>query len=156
MKRTAAVFLVLILLVITLTGCQKGAVSDEAERLTKLDDYLASAKEQSNTLKSSLENDLLTQINMNQKAQELDELWEATLNHVLDEAKSILPEDEWAKLADEQNTWMQEKEKAVQAAAKEFEGGSLYALTMSLESARITEERVNALYRVLMQHHRPS
>ena len=46
---------------------------------------------------------------------------------------------------------MEEKEKAVQAAGKEFEGGSLYPLTVSMESARITEERVDALDCILMQ-----
>ena len=149
MKKTAVVFLVLILLAVTLTGCQKNAVSSEAEHLTKLEDYVASAKKQSDTLKSSLENDALTQSDMNQKAQELDELWEAALNHVLDEAKHILPEDEWTKLTDQQNAWSKEKENSVTAAGKELEGGSLYVLTVGMESARITEERVYELYEML-------
>ena len=129
MKRIATVLLVLILLAVTLSGCQKNAVSAanstaqnsvNAESFAKLDDSLASAKEKSNALMTSLENDALTQSDMNQKAQELYELWESTLNYVLDEAKNILPDDEWVKLTDEQNTWLKEKENAAKAAGKEL------------------------------------
>lgn len=168
MKRIATIFLVVILLAVTLTGCQKNAVPaanstgqsavnsntivnalPEPEYLAKLDDHLASAKEKSDTLKASLENDALTQTDMNRKAQELYELWEAALSYVLDEAKNNLPEDEWTKLTDEQKTWIKEKGKAAEAAGKEVEGGSLYALTVSIASARITEERVYELYKLL-------
>ena len=155
MKKIITICFMLLLLAVALTGCQKSvdvtvtAVS-KTESLTKLNAYLASIKEKSDAIRSSLENDALTQSDMNQKAQELDELWAAALTHVLSEAKNILSEDEWTKLAAEQNAWMEEKEKAVQTAGKEFEGGSLYPLTVSMESARITEERVDALCRILM------
>ena len=72
----------LLLLAVALTGCQKSvdvtvtAVS-KTESLTKLNAYLASIKEKSDAIRSSLENDALTQSDMNQKAQDLDELWAA-------------------------------------------------------------------------------
>lgn len=145
----------LLLLAVMLTGCQKNAADTTAPAVSKakvsvnLEAHLTSVQEKADTLKASLENDALTQTDMNLKAQELLEIWEAALSDVLNEAKNILSEDEYAKLTDEQSAWIQEKEKAAEAAGKEFEGGSLHALTVNMEAARITQERVYALYELL-------
>lgn len=115
----------------------------------KLGDYMTSLKEQSDILKASLENDELTQYEMNTKSQELYMLWDDALNYLWEELKSSLPEDEFAKLLDEQRTWITEKEKAVEEAGKEAEGGSLYTLVVNMEAAEITEKRVYELYELL-------
>ena len=113
------------------------------------EEYLTFVKEQSDAIKTSLEQEPLTQTDMNQKSEELRTLWDEALNLLLDEAKKILPETEVEALIAEQNTWEADTEAAVEAAGKEFEGGSLYPLIVNTEAAKLTEERVYKLYELL-------
>ena len=126
--------------------------SDTKDHDTKstLKDYLASVKEQSDAIKVSLENDALTQADMNEKSQALYTLWDDALNNLWSEIKSNLPEKEFEKLLNEQRSWITEKEKAVKEAGKEFEGGSIYPMIVNGEAAKITEERVYELYALLL------
>lgn len=113
------------------------------------EEYLAFVKERSDAIKSSLEQDALTQADMNQKSEDLRALWDKALNHLLDEAKKILPEAEAEKLMAEQNAWGADTEAAVEAAGKEYEGGSMYPLIVNAEAAKLAEERVCNLYELL-------
>lgn len=113
------------------------------------EEYLTFVKEQSDAIKTSLEQEPLTQTDMNQKSEELRALWDEALNLLLDEAKKILPEAEVEKLIAEQGTWKTDTEAAVEAAGKEFEGGSLYPLIVNTEAAKLTEERACKLYELL-------
>ena len=117
--------------------------------IDELDAYMTSIKEKSDCIKASLENDELTQREMNIKSQELYELWDGALNYLWDELKSCLSEEEFSKLLDEQRTWITKKEKSVEEAGKEVEGGSLYPLVVNMEAAKITEERAYELYELL-------
>ena len=117
-------------------------VNTEADELK---DYIASIKTQSDNLKDSLENDELTQLKMNEKSQELYELWDGALNDLWSKVKKNSSEEEFSKLLDEQRTWIAQKEKSVEEAGEEFKGGSLYALIVNMEAAEITEERVYEL-----------
>lgn len=126
-------------------GTEQSLVSDD-DASDRLSEYMASVKEQSDILKDSLENDELTQDEMNRKSQELYELWDGALNYLWDELKDRLSEDEFAKQLDEQRVWIAEKENEVKEAGKEVEGGSIYALTTNVAAAKITEERVYELY----------
>lgn len=120
-----------------------------ADMEMKWDDYIASVKEQSDSIKTSLEQEVLTQADMNEKSRELYELWDDALNYLWGELKNCLSEEEFAKLLAEQRIWITEKEKAVEEAGKEFEGGSMYALVVNGEAAKITEERAYELYELL-------
>jgi len=113
------------------------------------DEYMSFVKEKSDAINASLEKDPLTQTELNQKSQELRELWEAALNTLLDEAKQVLPEAEMDALTAEQSAWLEATEKAVETAGKEFEGGSMYALVVNSEAAALTEARVLELYEKL-------
>ena len=113
------------------------------------EEYLTFVKEQSDAIKTSLEQEPFTQTDMNQKSEELRTLWDEALNHLLDEAKKILPKAEVAKLTAEQSTWEAEMKAAVEAAGKEVEGGSAYPLVVNSEAAKLTEERVCKLYELL-------
>lgn len=119
-------------------------VSNEA-----IDEYLASVKAQSDAINTSFENDPLTQTELNMKAEELSNLWDGALNYLLNELENRLPEDEFAKLQDDQLVWIAERDKATAAAGAEFEGGSFHAFVVNTEAARITEERVLELYEML-------
>ena len=73
------------------------------------------------------------------------------MEHLLAEAGHVLPEEEFAELSQAQRIWLSEKESAVQAAGKEFEGGSIYAMVVNGEAAVLTEARVYELYEMLKQ-----
>lgn len=147
MRKMITVLLLLCLMTACLTGCQKKAepVADKAE----LADYLASVETQSNALKASLEKDELTQTEMNLKSGELGDIWNAALNRMLEEAKKVLPAAEAEKLTAEQSTWLQARTQASEAAGKDFEGGSMYALVVNMEAASLTEARVYEIYEKL-------
>lgn len=113
------------------------------------EEYLAFVKKQSDMIKTSLEQDPLTQTDMNQKSEELRALWDEALDLLLDQAKKSLPEAEVENLTAEQSVWEADKKAAVEAAGKEFEGGSLYPLIVNSEAAKLTEERVYKLYELL-------
>lgn len=113
------------------------------------DDYMTSITKQSDIIKASLEQDTLTQMDMNLKSQELYELWDDALNFLWGELKDSLPEEKFSKLLDEQRTWIAEKEKSVEKAGKEVEGGTMYPLVVNMEASKITEKRVYELYELL-------
>ena len=111
--------------------------------------YMASIEEQSDNIKDFLENDAMTQLDMNEKTQELYELWDGALNDMWSELKDTLSEEEFEKLRNEQRTWISNKEKLVEEVGKEYEGGSMYSMVVNGEAAEITEKRVYELYVLL-------
>ena len=135
----------------TPTQEEKDAEENDTESydLGKVDEYMASLKEQSDSIKDFLAYDAVTQEEMNAKSKELYVLWDDALNYLWGELKTVLPEDEFGELLDAQRTWSAEKESAVEAVGKEVEGGSIYPLVVNSEAARITEERVYELYEIL-------
>ena len=118
---------------------------------SELEIYMASLEESADAIETSLETEALTQAEMNEKSAQLYELWDDALNYLWGELKAALPEEEFAKLLDEQITWISDKEKALEEAGKDYEGGSMYPLIISGEAARITRERVYEFYDILSQ-----
>ena len=147
MRKTITVLLLLCLMTVCLTGCQKK--DDSAATKAELADYMATVETQSNALKTSLENDPLPQVDMNMKSEELRQLWDSALAIMLDKAKSALPEAEWKPLTEAQNAWTAATETAVAAAGKDWEGGSMYPLVVNMEAAKLTEARVYEIYEML-------
>ena len=115
----------------------------------RIDDMMDATKEWDLTVRASLEHDDLNQAEMNIKAQELYEIWDAALNTLWTELNDEFSEDEFAKLLEEQRAWIGEKERAVEEAGKEYEGGSIYGLIVYTKAADITEKRVYELYELL-------
>ena len=64
-------------------------------------------------------------------------------------AKKTLPAAEKAKLTAEQSAWLETRTQTMEAAGKDVEGGSVYALVVNMEAARLTEARTNELYELL-------
>ena len=155
------ILLLTLVMAIFMVGCGNKDVKESNEPQTmnsektsntetrNWDDYMTSIKEKSDRIKVSLENDELTQAEMNIKSQELYELWDGALNDMWSELKLSLSEEEFSKMQDEQHAWIAEKEKSVGEAGKEVEGGSMYSLIVNMEAAKITEERVYELYELL-------
>lgn len=159
MKKGALVLILLI--AIFMGGCGKTDVKNSNEPQTmesekdsdtetrNWDDYMTSIKEKSDRIKVSLEDDELTQAEMNIKSQELYEFWDGALNDMWSELKRSLSQEEFSKMQDEQHAWIAEKEKSVGEAGKIYEGGSIYPLIVNMEAAKITEARVYELYELL-------
>ena len=145
MKKAILAMFMLIMFVICLTGCQKTPVTDA----DSLGGYLASIKERSDAIRTSLEHEELTQSDMNQKSEELRALWEDAVDHLLEEAKKALPDADQEQLAAEQSAWYANMMTAVEAEGKAYEGGSLYPLAVNMETARLMEDRVDQLYELL-------
>lgn len=153
--------LILLLLLCFLTGCANDGEevpqvtpTPEQAALAENDvyaEYMADIEAQSDAIKKSLSEDALTQFDMNMKAKELYDLWDGALNYLWGELKAAMPEDEFAALTDEQLVWIAEKEQTVEEAGKPYEGGSIYALIVNDEAARITQERVYELYELLKE-----
>ena len=118
----------------------------------RIEDMIAASEEWALTIRASLEHDTLTQADMNVKAMELYENWDAALNTLWSELKERLSEDEFNVLLEEQRVWIADKEAAVKEAGKEVEGGSLYALVVNMKAAEITEARVYELYEMLKEN----
>lgn len=113
------------------------------------DEYMTFVDEKSDAIKATIENDPLSQADLNLKSEELRTLWDAALYVVLGEAANVLPEEEWNALTEAQNAWMESTETAVEAAGKDWEGGSMYPLIVNMEAASLTEARVYEIYEML-------
>lgn len=158
-KKVITTLLMLGVLILSMAGCQKEKTEEEANTENTMtqdqdssvdyESYMATIEEQSDDIKYALENEVVTQMEMNEKSQELFELWDGALNYLWGELKNVLPEKEFEELRDEQRTWIAQKEEAVETAGKEFEGGSLYTMVVNTEAATITEKRVYELYELL-------
>ena len=122
----------------------------EAAAPSELELYMESIVAQSEGIKHYLKNEAMTQADMNTASQELYDLWDGALNHLWDQLKASLPEDEFSRLLEEQRQWISDKEQAVAAAGKEVEGGSIYPLVIYGEGANWTEERTCQLYELLL------
>jgi len=124
-------------------------VNGENAQGDDLDQYLASVREEADAISASLETDDLTQTEMNLKAGELSDLWDTAMNRTLEAVMNTLSAEEMEELTADQNEWLETRTQAMEAAGKEFEGGSMYALVVNSEAAALTEARVLELYEKL-------
>ena len=118
---------------------------------SKADQYMASVEAQAESLEAAAQN-AMTQYDMNTNASEQYKLWDDALNFLWGELKSVMPEDAFAALLEEQIAWITEKENAVAAAGKDYEGGTMYSLVVNSEAARITRDRCYYLYDLLKKY----
>lgn len=145
MKRKPILLLALVLLALCLSGCQKADApvqeNTNAAQNISVEAYLADVTAQAADIQKALEA-AQTQTEMNEKSKELADLWDAALNTLLTEAQKRLPAADYEKLTAEQSAWEAEKQAGVEFAGKAYEGGSMYALAVNTEAARLTEARV--------------
>lgn len=147
-KKVLATLVMVSLFALGLAGCNSEK-TPETVNDNELTSYMADIEAESDGIKYVLENEELTQMEMNEKTQELYELWDGALNYLWSVLKESLPEDEFTELRDEQRAWITKKEEAMEEAGKEFEGGSMYSMVVNGEAARITEERTHELYELI-------
>lgn len=87
----------------------------------------------------------MTQTDMNLAAEELYRIWDDMLNIAWMYLKEGLDQETMRQLTVEQLAWITEKEMAAAAAGAPYEGGTMQSMTISLEAAELTKQRVYTL-----------
>ena len=101
-------------------------------------------------IEDSIMNDpYLTQADLNEKSQQIYEIWDLTLNEIWGILKRNLNEDEMSVLTKEQLDWIAMKEASMKEAGTEVEGGSMYGMVVSQRGAELTKERVYELLEIV-------
>lgn len=110
---------------------------------------VASTEAEAAILEASIEKELLTQAEYNEKSQQLYEVWDTALNSVWDILMEALSEDEKERLIEEERAWIEVKEQAVREAGAEVAGGSIYPMVVYQKAAELTKIRVYELLKLL-------
>ena len=110
---------------------------------------VAFTEELASEIENSIQNDPLTQIEYNEKTNQLYEMWDSDLNAIWSELKAFLDEEAFAQLLTEQRAWIATKEAEVKEAGAEFEGGSMQPMVMNQRAAELTKIRVYELLEMI-------
>ncbi len=110
-----------------------------------IDTELSKVEAEVAQLEEKLEKEAFTQIDMNEISYEIYKVWDDELNSVWKKLEKVLTEDEIARLSVEQKQWIEDKEKAVEEAGAEYEGGSLRPCIENDKAAELTKKRVYEL-----------
>lgn len=111
-------------------------------------EVLKKAKAQSDEFSKSLEEDL-PQLDMNYHAAGDYAVWDKALNRVWAILKNNYNGDEFEKIKAQQKIWIGERDKEMELAGKEYEGGSLQAFVECQRGSEVTKERVEELIKYL-------
>ncbi len=103
---------------------------------------LQAAEEEAEALENSINNDILNQMELNEKSDQLFRIWDSLLNDVWGYLRSNLDAEEMERLTKEQLEWIGAKEQSMDEAGAEVEGGSMYGMVVALTGAELTRERV--------------
>lgn len=107
----------------------------------KIDVLVSQAEAETTRLKEELQN-AVTQADMNSLSLQLYEVWDGVLNEIWGILKENLSDSAMAKLTEEERKWIGEKERTVQEAGAEVEGGSLQPLIVNSKAYEMTHDRV--------------
>ena len=122
---------------------EQSAVSDEDE-IAVWESELEQTEEKAAELEEKFHNSL-TQAELNQYSYELYTLWDKEINALWGHLKNTLSENDMEELKKVQREWIKEKEAAIEAAGKEWEGGSGQPMAENMAGWEMTEERVYEL-----------
>lgn len=92
-----------------------------------------------------MQEEAVTQSEMNETAEEMYQLWDDTLNVVWGLLEANLNEADMEVLRKEEREWIVFKDAEVQAAGQENGGGSLQPLLEAMKAAELTKTRVYEL-----------
>lgn len=107
------------------------------------------AEVQAAQLENVLEEDSLSQADLNVRSGELYKLWDDFLNRLWGVLKDTKDAEFMEALLAEQREWIKEKEKAIEEAAAEVEGGSLEPFVRNSKATELTKARVYELMKLL-------
>lgn len=110
---------------------------------------VAAAAGQAEEIAYRLENEALSQSELNQYSYEMYQIWDDMLNTLWSYLKDSLSEEEMNALTEEELVWIAEKESETAAAGAEFEGGTMQPYLENTTAAALTKERVYVLLDLL-------
>lgn len=128
-------------------NAQEGFSSSDV--VEKFEMIYESTTESIKEIEKSFDNDPLSQVEYNEKANQMYSMWDYLLNQLWSVLGQTLSEDEMEGLKQEQRQWIAEKEEKVAKAGAGVEGGSMQPMVEDLEAARITKQRVLELKKKL-------
>ena len=82
-----------------------------------------------------------TQVDINRESGIVFEKWDDLLNEVYQYLKESMPQDEFEQLRQDEIDWIKEKEAAIEAAGKEWEGGTGEPMARNMTGIDYTRER---------------
>ena len=110
------------------------------ERLLKKDRFLEDAKE----IEEYADNYLMpaeSQSSINSESTVVFQKWDKLLNEVYQYLKTILPENKFEQLHQDELEWIAEKENAIDEAGAEWAGGTGEIMARNMTAIQYTEER---------------
>lgn len=113
-----------------------------------LKENIAYAEERAAITEDSIRNDPLTQLEYNEKSQELYEIWDSVLNSVWGILMLTQDTETTNMLIEEEREWIAWKEQVVAEAGADYEGGSMQPMIMNQKAAEMTKARVYELMEV--------
>lgn len=114
--------------------------STSNEKLAKKDAFLDKADDIEWYSENYLET-AETQSEINSESGIVYKKWDALLNEVYQYLKTIMSDSEFEQLQEDEIAWITKKEKAIEAAGAEWEGGSGEPMARNLTAIQYTEER---------------
>ena len=87
---------------------------------------------------------------MNVESKKIYDEWDRMLNEIYKYLKESMSQSEFAALQKEQQSWVNEKENAIKAQGKEYEGGSMAPLMMNSVGIQYTKERCKYLISLIL------
>ena len=117
---------------------EKPSISNE--KLSKKDAFLDKADDiewYSETYLETAE----TQSEINSESSIVYKKWDALLNEVYQYLKTVMSDSEFKQLQEDEIAWITKKEKAIDAAGAEWEGGSGKPMARNMTAIQYTEER---------------
>lgn len=109
-------------------------------------DGLIDTLNQESAINERLQKEALTQDEMNQLSEELYKVWDAQLNTTWKQLKNTLDAATMETVTKQQREWIKERDKKIEEAGKDYEGGSLQPMIKSTEGAELTKTRVYELF----------
>lgn len=106
---------------------------------------LENIERQAAVIEDKIYNESVTQLDMNEASGELYELWDNELNLLWGKLVETLSEEEMLLLVSEEREWIELKSAESEAAASEYEEGSMQPMVRALKEAELTRDRVYIL-----------
>lgn len=106
---------------------------------------LSEVEAKASDIEAKLQGEGLSQSDLNQLTGQLYKLWDDELNAIWQRLKDTQDADTMKMLTEEERQWIKEKDKKVEEAGKEFEGGTAQPMAENQEAADVTKARVYEL-----------
>lgn len=122
-----------------------GTSKENTQSSLDIENELAQIEKKAAAINNKLQNEILTQTEMNQLTAELYKLWDNELNKVWSYLKDTLDNATMSTLKEDERNWIKNKDSQVKEAGKEFQGGTMQSMVENSKAAELTRERVYEL-----------